>query len=272
MTQDTTNIYGTLRLEEYKQYVEKKGNFDYLSWAVAWDKVKIAFPMATYKSREYNVILGGNTYILPYMMLPNHSAMVKVDIWITDKDGNEEQSTMELAVRDNRNNAVTDPDAAQVENSIRRCLAKAVSSMTGFGIELWFGEDIKGLDYTKETHFTGAKLVLGNATSKQTRKLDELRRSPDCSPDDAKRIQVAKDGNWDLSEAHAQIMINDVSEGIKGSKKPTKTRINAISKLIDSVDMNVEKKVELKEYLGQELTTSQLDALETKLNNKLETQ
>ena len=75
-----------------------------------------------------------------------------------------------------------------------------------------------------------------------------------------------------MSEAHAQIMINDVSEGIKGSKKPTKTRINAISKLIDSVDMNVEKKVELKEYLGQELTTSQLDALEIKLNNKLETQ
>ena len=136
---ESMNIYDVLRLEEYKQFVEKKGKFDYLSWAVAWDKVKRNFPYARYKAREYDVIIGGNTLTLPYMVLPNQTAMVKVDVWITDANNDEHVGTMELAIRDNRNQAVVDPDSAQVENSIRRCLAKAVSAVTGFGIELWFG-------------------------------------------------------------------------------------------------------------------------------------
>ena len=268
---ESMNVYDVLRLEEYKQFVEKKGKFDYLSWAVAWDKVKRNFPYARYKAREYDVIIGGNTLTLPFMIFPNQTAMVKVDVWITDANNDEHVGTMELAVRDNRNSAVVDPDSAQVENSIRRCLAKAVSSITGYGIELWFNEDIKGLDYTKETHFTGAELVIGNATGKQTRKLDDLRRNKDCPSADAKRIQHIKDDKWGISENHAQIVINDVSEAIRLNKKPTKTKLDSIKKLISTVNVDDAKKEELNMFVTQDdLTTSQLETLETKLNNKLE--
>jgi len=267
---ESMNIYDVLRLEEYKQFVEKKGKFDYLSWAVAWDKVKRNFPYARYKAREYDVIIGGNTLTLPYMVLPNQTAMVKVDVWITDANNDEHVGTMELAIRDNRNQAVVDPDSAQVENSIRRCLAKAVSAVTGFGIELWFGEDIKGLDYTKETHFTGHELKIGNATGKQTRKLDELRRNTDCPSADKKRIQEIKDDGWDISENHAQIVINDVSEAVRLNKKPTKTKINSVQKLVDTVDVSDDKRNELNKFMASEMTTHELETLETKLNNKLE--
>lgn len=268
---ETMNAYGVLRLEEYEQFVEKKGKFDYLSWAVAWDKVKTTFPYARYRAREYGVIIGGNTLTLPYMVLPNQTAMVKVDVWLTDAEGDEHEGTMELAVRDNRNNAVTDPDAAQVENAIRRCLAKAVSSITGFGIELWFGEDIKGLDYRKPTHLNGAEIIAGNATQDQTIKLDRLMRDNNCPEPNKSDIAKAKANGFNITEAVATLMIKDAEEGIKQNRQPTKRRKNNIVRLISFVkDFDDNKRAELVSWVEGVGTNKELDAFETKLNKKLE--
>ena len=266
---ETTNAYGILRLEEYKQFVEKKGKFDYLSWAVAWDKVKSNFPYARYKAREYHVTIAGNTLTLPYMVLPNQTAMVKVDVWITDAEGDEHEGTMELAVRDNRNNAVSDPDAAQVENAIRRCLAKAVSVITGFGIELWFGEDIKGLDYKKPTHLNGAEIKAGNATQDQTIKLDRLMRDRNCPSPNKLDIQTAKDGGFNITEEHAQVMIADAEEGIKNNKPPTKTaKEKAIKQIRDMYPEEAEKRTRLVDYVNEDITTKELNDFVNKINNK----
>jgi hypothetical protein len=268
---ETMNVYGVLRLEEYEQFVEKKGKFDYLSWAVAWDKVKSTFPYARYKAREYGVMIGGNTLTLPYMILPNQTAMVKVDVWLTDAEGDEHEGTMELAVRDNRNNAVTDPDAAQVENAIRRCLAKAVSSMTGFGIELWFGEDIKGLDYRKPTHLNGADIVAGNATQDQTIKLDRLMRDNNCPEPNKSDIAEVKANGFKITETIAELMIKDAEEGIRQNKKPTKTQRNKVVQLISTIkDYDDNKRTELVSWVEEVGTNKELNAFETKLNKKLE--
>ena len=268
---ETMNAYGVLRLEEYEQFVEKKGKFDYLSWAVAWDKVKTTFPYARYRAREYGVIIGGNTLTLPYMILPNQTAMVKVDVWLTDVEGDEHEGTMELAVRDNRNNAVADPDAAQVENAIRRCLAKAVSSITGFGIELWFGEDIKGLDYRKPTHLNGSEIIAGNATQEQTIKLDRLMRDNNCPEENRSDIETLKENGFNISESAAEIMIKDAEEGIKQNRQPTKTRKNKVVQLISSIeDYDDGKRAELVSWVEGVSTNKELDAFEVKLNKKLE--
>tara|TARA_R100000742_G_C4271028_1_gene89844 strand:- start:193 stop:1005 length:813 start_codon:yes stop_codon:yes gene_type:complete len=265
---ETTNAYGVLRLDEYKQFVEKKGKFDYLSWAVAWDKVKCTFPYARYKAREYNVTIGGNTLTLPYMVLPNQTAMVKVDLWLTDVEGDEHEGTMELAVRDNRNNAVTDPDSAQVENAIRRCLAKAVSAMTGFGIELWFGEDIKGLDYTKPTHLNGAEIKVGNATQDQTIKLDTLMRDRNCPKPNKLDIQTAKDGGFNITEEHAALMIADAKEGIKQNKPATQTAKDKVIKILQGMDYDEKKRSQLVEWVNGKISTKELTEFQTKLTNK----
>ena len=66
-------------------------------------------------------------------------------------------------------------------------------------------------------------------------------------------------------------MINDVSEAIRLNKKPTKTKLDSIKKLISTVNVDDAKKEELNMFVTQDdLTTSQLETLETKLNNKLE--
>ena len=145
-------FYGTLRGEEYKKFVESKGNgsfsADYLSWAVVHDFLKKSFQYVTYKVHEYSIeTSNGSTLTVPYMLLPNGTAMVKVTLNVTDMDGDVHNHEECLAIRDFKMKSAMNPDSAQIENTIRRCIAKAGSMLTGFGIELWFGEDIKDLDY-----------------------------------------------------------------------------------------------------------------------------
>jgi|TARA_R100001463_G_scaffold84902_2_gene139654 hypothetical protein len=268
---DLENIkaYEILRNEEYEKYTEKKGNFDYLSWAVAWDKVKKNFQEVTYKTHEYKTIINGNELTLPYMIAPNQTAMVKVDIAIVDNNNEEMTTTMELAVRDNRMQAVVDPPMTLVENTIRRCLAKGISTLTGFGIELWFGEDIKGLDHNDRlpTHLCGSKIVIGQTTQKQSLELDRLMRDPNCIVSDQDRIKKVKLSAWNITEAEAQILIADVKQGIVNNKKPTRTALNKIEKMLDSLDIDTEKKTKHKKWLSSGITNKQLEAFKVKLEN-----
>ena len=147
-------FYSTLRNEDYKPFVESKGggsfSADYISWAVMHDYLKKNFQYVEYKIHEYQITKDGTTLTLPYMLLPNGTAVVKVTLTLEDMNGDEHVHQECLAVRNFTMKAEASPDAAQVENTIRRCIAKAGSMLTGFGIELWFGEDIKDLDYNPE--------------------------------------------------------------------------------------------------------------------------
>ena len=175
-------FYSTLRNENYKPYVETKGggNFsaDYVSWAVMHDYLKRNFQYVNYKIHEYTITKDNTALTLPYMLLPNGTAIVKVTLTLEDNNGDKHSHEECLAVRNFKMTAETSPDAAQVENTIRRCIAKAGSMLTGFGIELWFGEDIKDLDYRPETLLNGKMPTEGHITVDQNVKLDRLSRDP----------------------------------------------------------------------------------------------
>ena len=49
---------------------------------------------------------------------------------------------------------------------------------TGFGLELWYNEDIRDLDYRKETLVTGQSTAKGKITIDQNVKLERLSRDP----------------------------------------------------------------------------------------------
>lgn len=146
-----SKFYSTLRDADYKPFVSTKGgssfSADYLSWAVVHDFLKKHFQYVNYKIHEYAITKEGYSLIVPYMINPDGSAMVKITLTVVDLDGDEHEHQECLAVRDYRMQATSSPDAAQIENTIRRCIAKAGSMLSGFGIELWFGEDIKDLGY-----------------------------------------------------------------------------------------------------------------------------
>ena len=253
------NPYQILRNEEYKKFVESKGNArfsaDYLSWAVAWDKFKKNFQYCSYKVREYHIEIAGNTLKVPYMVLPNQTAMVTVDLHYETFDGDEHTHTETLAIRDHTMKAVVDPSSAQVENAIRRCVAKAVSMATGFGIELWFGEDLKDMEDTEEKLMNGDKPVSGMITPEQSRKLDALMRDKNVNPSDKKMIKELKDNRFkDVSEQAAAVMITDVKQGIKNNKPITNTYATQLLGMINSLPDSVtdEKRTEYKNFVKKQ--------------------
>ena len=251
------NPYQILRNEEYKKFVESKGNSrfsaDYLSWAVAWDKFKKNFQYCSYVVREYHIEIAGNTLKVPYMVLPNQTAMVTVDLNYETFDGDSHTHTETLAIRDHTMKAVVDPSSAQVENAIRRCVAKAVSMATGFGIELWFGEDLKDMD-NAETHITGNTPKVGMITTAQSRKLDELMRDRNCTEKDKTMLQEIKDRQFDqVTEEAATVIIKDVKEGIKNNKPITVTYKTRLLGMINELPKSVEdtKRAEYKTFVNK---------------------
>jgi len=218
-------MYQTLRNEEYKKYVESKGNgnftADYISWAVMHDRLKQNFDYVQYRVHEYIVRKDTTQFTVPYMMLPDGSAVVKITLSFQTKDGDKHEHEECLAIRDFRMQASKTPDSAQVENTIRRCIAKAGSMVTGFGIELWFNEDIRDLDYKQPTLLNGKIPVDGGITIEQNIKLDALRRDPVFKGSDV----GAKTKEWmsgNLSENDAEVAINQLKKKIADKKKQAK--------------------------------------------------
>ena len=225
-------FYDTLRNEEYKQFVEKKGKYDYLSWAVAVDFANKCFQYVEYEIQNYTMTTSnGSTLTVPYMLLPNSTALVKVTLKLTDFDGDVRTHEECLAIRDQRNRAVVNPDSAQVENAIRRCIAKAISMLTGFGIELWFGEDIKDLDYHPQIP-NHAELQGNTGAEVKTRsdievKLKALSRDPKFKgmKKKGKSLQVLvhdwlrKEERTEAEITAKYIELTDLKEGIINKEK-----------------------------------------------------
>ena len=206
MTDDSPkHPFHILRHDEYKNSVEQKGKFDYLSWAVCWDKLKEIDPNARYE--------------LVQIIDTGQSKMVHVQLHY-ENNGDELVHNEYLAVRDFRNQAVSNPDAAQVENTFRRAVAKAVSMATGFGLDLWINEDIRDLDYVPNS-INGDMPTKGGITPDQRVKLDRLSRSKYLSPQGKARVKaIMNDAN--TSEEDAALRIEEINKVIKERKDKEK--------------------------------------------------
>ena len=133
-------------------HTEKKGQLTYLSWAWAWAEVLKVDPAATWIAHEY----GPDGCNVPFMRLPDETAMVKVSVML---NGN--NKTCLLPVMDHRNKAITAPDAFQVNTAIMRCLAKAIS-MHGLGLYIYAGEDLPELNKEELDAFAAELVQLHN--------------------------------------------------------------------------------------------------------------
>jgi hypothetical protein len=115
------------------EHTEKKGNLTYLSWAWAWAEALKADPKANFK-----VLMFGDKC---YMDI-NGTAMVWVTVTLFEKP-----VTCQLPVMDNRNKAITNPDAFQINTAIMRCMTKALS-LHGLGLYIYAGDDLPEVDVT----------------------------------------------------------------------------------------------------------------------------
>jgi len=110
------------------QFIEKRGNLTYLSWASAWDRVLREDPVANYHVHQF---ADG-----PVQRMPTKGWMVWVDVTIHGLT-----RTSYLPVMDNRNQALTEPDAFAINKTIQRALAKGIA-MHGLGLYVYRGEDV----------------------------------------------------------------------------------------------------------------------------------
>jgi hypothetical protein len=119
-----------------RKIVEKKNGFTYLSWAHALRLLKQHVPDAMVSKHIFKQ--ADDTY-LPYMIDAQGYAYVQVTILL----GNDEPATTEIMpILNHANRPIQKPNSFEVNASIQRCMAKAISMATGLGLHLYAGEDM----------------------------------------------------------------------------------------------------------------------------------
>jgi hypothetical protein len=131
-----TNYFAELYTINVNKHVEKKGQFNYLSWAYAVAELLKRHPDATWEIIEYNG--------LPYNETPL-GFFVKVAVTV-----NSVTRSQIHPVLDNNNRPIAKPTSFQINTSIQRCLVKAIS-LHGLGLYIYAGEDLPdGAEQTEE--------------------------------------------------------------------------------------------------------------------------
>lgn len=121
------NYFLELAKLDVNEYVEKKGQFSYLSWAWAVDRLRRAHPTATWEVRRFNG--------LPYLKT-DCGYFVEVAVTV----GGVTLSQIH-PVLDTRNRPIMEPNAFDINTSIQRCLVKAIA-LHGLGLYIYAGEDL----------------------------------------------------------------------------------------------------------------------------------
>lgn len=130
-TKGSSSMFKTLASINVKDRLEKKGRFDYLSWAYAWAMVKDQYPDANRKvyeseSTELNYFTDGKT------------GYVKVGVTINDI---EHIDYLPIMGHNNQSLSIDKITSFAVNKTIQRSTVKAIA-MHGLGLSLWAGEDL----------------------------------------------------------------------------------------------------------------------------------
>ena len=130
------NTFETLNKVDVSRFTEKKGQFNYLSWAYAVRELLKVCPDATWEVHLFDNADGTKQ---PYMK-NGTGAYVQVSVNVNDVI-----RTQIHPVLDNRNQTIDTPNAFQINTSIQRCLAKAIV-LHGLGLYIFAGEDLPEAD------------------------------------------------------------------------------------------------------------------------------
>ena len=120
-------VWTTLSRINCADWIEKKGQFTYLSWAWAWQILCDHYP--------------NNSKSICEKIWPDGSMEVGCEIEIRSDDGEVLTRCETLAVMDHSNRAIKKPDAVAINKARKRCEAKCIA-LFGLALYLYRGEDL----------------------------------------------------------------------------------------------------------------------------------
>ena len=189
MSNTKQNTFMKLFKTDVSEYVKKKGNFNYLSWAYAVQELKKVCPTARWGVTKAE---DGSPFF-------QTACGYFVDVWV-EVDG---VSLSQIhPVLDNRNQTIDEPNAFQINTSIQRCLAKAIA-LHGLGLYIYAGEDLPEIMMENKQKST----IVGMLSS------DECSLTPDEK--DATFDYVEKD----ITYQEAENLIKRLKSKTNGPKK-----------------------------------------------------
>ena len=139
MEEQATN-FAKLRAVNVNEYIEKKNNLSYLSWAFAVDQLLQRDPTATWEykfGKEKSFDPEGRLIEddVPYVRI-GATAMVFCTVRAFGVE-----RTAQLPVMDYKNKPIPNPNSFEVNTAMQRCLAKAIA-LHGLGLYIYAGEDL----------------------------------------------------------------------------------------------------------------------------------
>ena len=128
---NTANSFRRLFQLDVANYVEKKGQFNYLSWPFAVAQLRLTDPSAYWEVKRFDG--------LPYLST-DLGFFVEVAVTL-------EGVTLSQIhpVLDHKNRPIMAPSVFEINTSIQRCLVKAIA-LHGLGLNIYAGEDLPDLN------------------------------------------------------------------------------------------------------------------------------
>lgn len=130
----SVKTYEELRKINVNEHIEKKNNLSYLSWAWAVDMLFQNDPEASWEYREFD----GKPYMT--IGLPDGLGPLSFMVICTVKAFGRSR-TAQLPIMDYKNKAMPIFTAFDLNTTMQRCLAKAIS-LHGIGLYIYAGEDL----------------------------------------------------------------------------------------------------------------------------------
>lgn len=132
MTTNTpSNYFTALAAINVSEHVEKKGQFNYLSWPYAVQQLRMFDETATWVIQRFNG--------LPYLST-ECGTFVEVSVMVRNVTLSQIHPVL-----DNKNHPILVPIAFDINTSIQRCLVKAIA-LHGLGLSVYAGEDLPQID------------------------------------------------------------------------------------------------------------------------------
>jgi len=190
MSEKTTfaSIWATLSQVDVSDSIEKKGDLSFLSWSWAWGTLMEHYPQAEYSFQE------------PAEAQRDGSVMVYCTVTI---DGLSRQ--MWLPVMGFKNQAISNPDAVQVNKAKMRCLVKCLA-MFGLGHYIYAGEDLPSAEADKAAEQMKQELNPPKMNDETHAEIVKLMASTKADEQEfLKYFNVERIS--DLTQAHAEIAL-----------------------------------------------------------------